>query len=74
MKAKIEVQYSNKNINTVDIEKLAKEDLKGKGMKMSEIKALEVYFKPEDQSIYYVATTKEDEVVGNDEALYIEVL
>ncbi len=71
MKIKLQVQFHNKNVETTSIEKLVKEDVKSKGVKMTTIDTLEVYYKPEDTSIYYVATTKTGEVVGNDQPLYI---
>ena len=71
MKVKLQVQFHNKNVETTSIEKLVKEDVKSKGVKMTTIDTLEVYYKPEDSSVYYVATTKTGEVVGNDQPLYI---
>ncbi len=71
MKIKLQVQFHNKNVETTSIEKLVKEDVKSKGVKMTTIDTLEVYYKPEDSSVYYVATTKTGEVVGNDQPLYI---
>ena len=71
MKIKLQVQFHNKNVDTTSIEKLVKEDVKSKGVKMTTIDTLEVYYKPEDSSVYYVATTKTGEVVGNDQPLYI---
>ena len=71
MKLKLQVQFNNKNVETTNIEKLVKEDVKSKGVKMTTVDTLEVYYKPEDNSVYYVATTKTGEVVGNDQPLYI---
>ncbi len=71
MKLKLQVQFNNKNVETTDVEKAVKEDVKSQGVKMNTIDTLEVYYKPEDSSIYYVATTKTGEVVGNKEPLFI---
>lgn len=71
MKLKLQVQFNNNNVDAAEIEKTVKADIKSKGVKLNTINTLEVYFKPEDTSIYYVATTKDNEVVGNDEPLYI---
>lgn len=71
MKIKLQVQFHNKNVETTSIEKLVKEDVKSKGVKMTTIDTLDVYYKPEDSSVYYVATTKTGEVIGNDQPLYI---
>ena len=71
VKLKLQVQFNNKNVETTDVEKAVKEDVKSQGVKMNTIDTLEVYYKPEDSSIYYVATTKTGEVVGNKEPLFI---
>lgn len=72
MKTKLQVQYNNKNVETTDIEKLAKEDMKVNGVKMNSIDTLEVYYKPEELAVYYVATLKDGSVVSNNEALIVE--
>ena len=64
-------RFNNKNVETTDVEKAVKEDVKSQGVKMNTIDTLEVYYKPEDSSIYYVATTKTGEVIGNKEPLFI---
>lgn len=71
MKLKLQVQFNNKNVETTDVEKAVKEDVKSQGVKMNTIDTLEVYYKPEDSSIYYVATTKTGEVIGNKKPLFI---
>lgn len=71
MKLKLQVQFNNKNVETSEIEKLVKEDVKTQGVKMTTVDTLEVYYKPDDFSIYYVATTKTGEVIGNKQPLYI---
>ena len=71
MKLKLQVQFNNKNVEATEIEKFVKVDVKSKGVKINTIDTLEVYYKPEDSSVYYVATTKTGEVVGNKEPLFI---
>lgn len=71
MKVKLQVQFHNKNVEATTVEKLVKEDLKTQGVKMTTIDTLEVYYKPEDSSVYYVATTKTGDVIGNDKPLYV---
>ena len=71
MKLKLQVQFNNKNVEATEIEKFVKEDVRSKGVKINTIDTLEVYYKPEDSSVYYVATTKTGEVVGNKEPLFI---
>ena len=71
MKTNLEVQYSGHNVSNSDIEKKVKEDLKAKGIKMNTVDTLNIYYKPEGSSIYYVATTKKGDTVENEEALNI---
>ena len=40
MKIKLQVQFHNKNVETTSIEKLVKEDVKSKGVKMTTIDTL----------------------------------
>ena len=55
-----------------DIEKLVKEDIKAHGIKLNTLETLEVYYKPEDSAVYYVATTKDKKVYGvNNDPLHI---
>ena len=58
MKIKLQVQFHNKNVETTSIRSNVKEDVKSKGVKMTTIDTLEVYYKPEDSSVYYVANNK----------------
>lgn len=71
MKTNIEIQFNNHNIKVEQIQKLVKEDIKAKGVKMAMIDLLEIYYTPENTSAYYVATTKTGETIGSDEALTI---
>lgn len=72
MKSLFEVQYRGKNANTTEIEKMVKEDVKSKGVKISTIDTLNIYYTPETSSVYYVATTKDGESVNNEEPLSVE--
>ncbi|MFR1756160.1 MAG: DUF6465 family protein [Thomasclavelia spiroformis] len=69
MKAVLEVQYQGQNVNTTDIEKMVKEELKASGVKISTIDTLNIYYTPETSSVYYVATTKDGNTVNNTEPL-----
>lgn len=71
MKTKVEVQFQNKDVNVLDIEKAVKEDIKAKEVRINTIANLDIYFKPEESAIYYVATLKDETTVENEEALYI---
>lgn len=72
MKTKIEVQYQEHNVDVKDTEKLVKEELKTLGVKMNTISELNIYYKPEDGSVYYVAVTKDKKEFSNEEALIIQ--
>ena len=72
MKTKIEVQYQEHDVDVKDTEKLVKEELKTLGIKMNTISELNIYYKPEDGSVYYVAATKDGKEIRNEEALTIQ--
>lgn len=72
MKIKLQVQFNDTNVYTADVEKLAKEALKAQDVKMNTIDTLDVYYKPEEAAVYYVATLKDGTVVSNDEAVVVE--
>lgn len=72
MKIKLQVQFNNNSVLATDVEKLAKEDLKAQDVKMNTIDTLDVYYKPEEAAVYYVATLKDGTVVSNDEAVIVE--
>lgn len=72
MKSIFEVQCKGKNVNTAEIEKMVKEDVKAKGVKISSIDTLNMYYTPETFSVYYVVTTKDGESINNDEPLTVE--
>jgi len=71
MKTRIEVQFQNKAVNVADIEKAVKEDIKAKEVKINSLANIDIYYKPEEGAIYYVATKKDETVLDNKEALYI---
>ena len=51
---------------------MVKEDVKAKGVKISSIDTLNMYYTPETSSVYYVVTTKDGESINNDEPLTVE--
>lgn len=71
MKAVIEVQYNGKNVITSDVEKLVKEALKANGTKINTIDTLNIYYAPDREAVYYVATTKDGGVIESTEPLRI---
>lgn len=72
MKALVEVQYNGKNVITAEIEKLVKEDIKSRGIKINTIDMLKIYYTPETSSVYYVVTTKDGKSLNNEEPLVID--
>ncbi len=60
VKTKIELQYAEKNISYDDIVKNAKEFWTSElGNKAEDLKSLDLYVKPEENRVYYVANGKE---------------
>ncbi len=71
MTTTIQVQFNEMNKDVKQIEKVVRESLKDQGYKVTKMDSLEIFFKPEETAIYYVATFKDGSVVKNAEALYI---
>lgn len=71
MKTRVQIQFNNTNVNVEDIEKSVKESIKSQGIKTTTIDTLEIYYKPEINGVYYVAKTKTDETISNNEPLYM---
>ncbi len=59
MKTNLVVQAMGSEKNVADVEKMVKEELKLKGVKMTSIDTLDVYYKPVENEIYYVMTAKD---------------
>lgn len=66
MKTKLEIQFLNTNTLTEDIEKMVKEDIKGKKLKLTQITNLNIYFKPETSEVFYVADLKNGDMLTSD--------
>ena len=66
MKTKLEIQFLNTNTLTEDIEKMVKEDIKGKKVKLTQITNLNIYFKPETNEVFYVADMKNGDILTSD--------
>lgn len=64
MKTNFTVQLNGNDTLTSDVEKLVKEELKNQNVKVSSIKTLDLYFKPNEKECYYIATLKDGEVKG----------
>ena len=59
MKQAIYVEYKENKVCTDDIIKKIKEDWVNKGLKVKDIKTLNIYVKPEDEMIYYKLNDEE---------------
>ena len=69
MKTKIQVQFGTNGVDVKDIEKAVKEDLKAKEVVLNKLDTLDIYFKPAENAVYYVATDKAGKEIKNDDAL-----
>lgn len=72
MKVKTEVQFQSHNMLVSDVEKAVKEDIKSQGTKLNSLDSLEIYYQPENLSIFYVAIAKDGSVISNEEALIVK--
>ena len=54
MKTSIHIQFRD-DVNVKDVENTVKEALKAEGLKISSLKQLDIYYKPQENAIYYVA-------------------
>lgn len=72
MKIKTEVQFQGHNVSITDVEKMVKEDIKSKGFKLNSLSSLEIYYQPENRSIFYVAAAKDGSIIDNEDALIVE--
>ncbi len=61
MKTNQYVQYLGKDVEMNELAKLAKEQWKAMGNKVKDIKTLDIYYKPEENTCYYVFN---DDVTG----------
>jgi len=72
MKSTMNIQFGGKTMGADALEKLVKEDIKANNKKISDIKTLNIYFKPAESAVYYVVETKSGKVYGtNNRPLYI---
>lgn len=71
MKANIQIQSNPFIADASEIELIVKTHLKASDIKLNTIDTLEIYYKPADGSIYYVAKTKEGNELKNLQPLFI---
>lgn len=58
-KTTIYVQYAGKEVNFADVEKQVKQYWKADGHKLGEMKEVNYYIKPDENSIYYSINDEE---------------
>lgn len=64
MKTSIHIQFRD-DVNVKDVENTVKEALKAEGLKISSLKKLDIYYKPQENAIYYVAIDEDDNITGS---------
>lgn len=64
MKTSIHIQFRD-DVNVKDVENTVKESLKNEGLKISSLKQLDIYYKPQENAIYYVAIDEDDNITGS---------
>ena len=65
MKTNILVQAGSIELNAADVEKAVKESLKADGVKVSTVSTLDLYIKPVENEVYYVATLKDGKEISS---------
>ena len=71
VKMNIQVQYNYHDVSLDDIEKMVIDHLVELGYKKTSILTLDIYYKAETSEVFYIAKTKNKQVLKNDEPLYI---
>lgn len=64
MKTSIHIQFRD-DVNVKNVENTVKEALKAEGLKISSLKQLDIYYKPQENAIYYVAIDEDDNITGS---------
>ena len=71
VKMNIQVQYNYHDVSLDDIENLVIDHLVELGYKKTSILTLDIYYKAETSEVFYIAKTKDKQVLKNEEPLYI---
>lgn len=71
VKMNLQVQYNYHDVSLDDIEKMVIGHLVELGYKKTSILTLDIYYKAETSEIFYIAKTNNNQVLKNDEPLYI---
>lgn len=67
--SKIEIQCNNHQACAKDVETFVKNELKANDIRLNTVADLNIYYKPEHNQVYYVATTKDGHIYRNIEPL-----
>lgn len=71
VKMNIQVQYNYHDVSLDDIENMVINHLVELGYKKTSILTLDIYYKAETSEVFYIAKTKNKQVLKNDKPLYI---
>ena len=71
VKMNIQIQYNYRDVSLDDIENMVINHLVELGYKKTSILTLDIYYKAETSEVFYIAKTKNKQVLKNDEPLYI---
>ncbi len=71
VKMNLQVQYNYHDVSLDDIEKMVIDHLVELGYKKTSILTLDIYYKAETSEVFYIAKTNNNQVLKNDEPLYI---
>lgn len=71
VKMNIQVQYNYHDVSLDDIENMVISHLVELGYKKTSILTLDIYYKAETSEVFYIAKTKDKQVLKNHEPLYI---
>ena len=65
MKTNILVQAGSNELIAAEIEKAVKESLKAEGVKVNTVETLDLYIKPVENEVYYVANLKSGKKISS---------
>ena len=56
---KTEIQFGAVSVEPKTLEKIVKEDIKSKGIKLVTLDSVNIYYKPEEGKVYYTTESKD---------------
>ena len=71
VKMNLQVQYNYHDVSLDDIEKMVIDHIRSLGSPPQSHLTLDIYYKAETSEIFYIAKTNNNQVLKNDEPLYI---